>query len=131
MMDKCFHVCPIDTGNFKIQVKSDVLDDVAPSDLVTSKELEELCMGNVPRNTRLKRLWAMKHFNAWREKRNLLSDNEKVPIEEIEMFSIDQLNWSITRFICEVRNHSCKPFRPKTQRVNTSVATSNKLEVEA
>jgi len=98
-MDKCFNVCPDDTEDFKIQVMSDLLDDVAPSDFVTSEELEELCMGNVPRNTRLKRAWPMKHFNTWREKRNLLSQNERVPTEGIEMFSIEQLNWSITRFI--------------------------------
>ena len=93
--------------------------------LTTGKDIESIMLENIPKATKKKRQWAVNHFKCWGEKRNDIitntagtSDNSEYqnpfPNKNIELFTDDELNYFLPRFILEVRSSDNDLMRPKT-----------------
>ena len=107
--------------------ESHIKKDLRQLGLAIESDISVLKVGNIPRNTLSKRRWAIDKFNKWvLEHNNVLSqylDNhystsfyvsEFIPTLPLQNFSISQLNYSVSRFIAEIRDESNNLFRPKT-----------------
>lgn len=95
--------------------------------LVSSEEIDLLKLGNIPHNTQNKRSWALRKFNLWRTDRNkkvadLLNKphcsnytpEALIPEKPLHLFNVCELNYSITRFIAEIKDSNKNTFKPKT-----------------
>ncbi|XP_046544501.1 zinc finger MYM-type protein 3-like [Haliotis rubra] len=68
------------------------------------------------RSTMTKIQWAVKTFKEWQHNRNRLADQRNISpiLVDIEDMTCDELNYSISRFICEVKKVDGCEYPPDT-----------------
>ena len=99
--------------------------------------LQQMENGFTPKNTQRKQKWATNKFNEWRSKRNSypnVTESEIIPTKSINEFSVEELNFTLQRFVVEVRDKNGQAYRPKTmleivlsiqQSINSNVDNGN------
>ncbi|CAC5393031.1 unnamed protein product [Mytilus coruscus] len=73
----------------------------------TDKEIEDMQSKKFADSTMSKIKWATTLFKQWKSTRNIRANDPNVGLSQIRVdlaeMSLDELNYSISRFICEVR----------------------------
>ena len=83
-------------------------------EITSEGDIFKLQEGVVNKNTEKKREWAVRKFESWRKARNMIAIDTKIPTKPIELFAVEELNYSLVRFVAEHRNEENKRYKPKT-----------------
>ncbi|CAC5366355.1 unnamed protein product [Mytilus coruscus] len=82
----------------------------------TDKEIEDMQSKKFADSTKIK--WATTLFKQWKSTRNIRANDPNVGLSPIRVdlaeMSLDELNYSISRFICEVRKTDGTEYPPDT-----------------
>ncbi|CAC5393007.1 unnamed protein product [Mytilus coruscus] len=84
----------------------------------TDKEIEDMQSKKFADSTMSKIKWAKTLFKQWKSTRNIRANDANVGLSPIRVdlaeMSLDELNYSISRFICEVRKTDGTEYPPDT-----------------
>ena len=82
---------------------------------MNEKDFERSIAGRIPQNTQSNTKWALNIFKEWRMWRNFRSDtvqDSHWPIPTLEQGSLPDLEYWLSRFICEVKRQDGSPYPP-------------------
>ena len=80
-----------------------------------NEEMEKICQGYVPPNTRKLTNWALIVFEQWREERNAdVVEEERIPFDLLECPQTEALNFWLSQFALEARRQDGKPYPGST-----------------
>ena len=100
--------------------KKQKLEAAGPSrrfgDPVSLSEMQRICEGFVPKNTKKANNWARRVLEEWRDNRNKCAI-EKCPSTLLERPEVGALNYWLARFVVEVRWTDGEPY-PASSIVN-------------
>ena len=82
---------------------------------VSDGDMAVMSKGYVPPNTKKNTDWALSCFREWRcARKSAEGDQQRCPEDILEKPEVSQVNFSISRFVAEVRNKRGEPYPPKS-----------------
>ena len=83
---------------------------------VSEEEMEQICKGFVPKNTKKATSWAVKVFEQWRLQRNEMTndDGKLCPSNLLECPKLTELNYWLSRFVVEARRENGDAYPART-----------------
>ena len=84
--------------------------------VASEKEMEQICKGFVPENTKKCTNWAVKVFEQWRVQRNATTDDDGklCPSNVLDCPKASELNYWLSRFVVEARREDGNPYPART-----------------